>query len=301
MLQIRCPYCGERPELEFRCGGEAHIARPLRPVGRSSEQAWAEFLFYRGNDKGVIWPSVGTTFTVANAGSMSLRDTVTDEILVTYEMGTPRPDPLTIPTRRKHEPAQSLALRRSYRPGQAAQDAFQRSRDRRLPWRYGRIGAARQRRSSGREVVQVSPAPRDHGQRCRRTECPARRRSWTRSPRSQQPRNVVEAVRWPGRCARKTTGHRSMPTSANVNNVLSPVFSAGFYYKTFMWPPSFWTSVYEPFIRRAAGLGQSPTTSRSRSLCPPARPLRSSDHRRRTGRDRRGAGRERGRSARHAG
>ena len=45
-----------------------------------------------------------------------------------------------------------------------------------------------------------------------------------------------------------------------LNNVLSPAFSAGFYYKTFMWPPSFWTSVYEPFIRRAAGLGQAPTT-----------------------------------------
>ncbi len=44
-----------------------------------------------------------------------------------------------------------------------------------------------------------------------------------------------------------------------INNALSPMFSAGFYYKTFMWPPSFWTSVYEPFIRRAAGLGRSPS------------------------------------------
>ncbi len=30
---------------------------------------------------------------------------------------------------------------------------------------------------------------------------------------------------------------------------------AGFYYKTFMWPRAFWERVYEPFIRRAAGLG----------------------------------------------
>jgi sarcosine oxidase subunit alpha len=37
------------------------------------------------------------------------------------------------------------------------------------------------------------------------------------------------------------------------------LFSAGFYYKTFMWPKSFWDKVYEPFIRRAAGLGRSPT------------------------------------------
>ena len=37
------------------------------------------------------------------------------------------------------------------------------------------------------------------------------------------------------------------------------LFSAGFYYKTFMWPKSFWKKVYEPFIRRAAGLGAAPT------------------------------------------
>ena len=40
-----------------------------------------------------------------------------------------------------------------------------------------------------------------------------------------------------------------------VNDRLSPFFAAGFYYKTFMWPKSFWEKVYEPIIRRAAGLG----------------------------------------------
>src|SRR4029078_6915098 len=33
--------------------------------------------------------------------------------------------------------------------------------------------------------------------------------------------------------------------------------TAGFYYKTFMWPPRFWERVYEPLIRRAAGLGRA--------------------------------------------
>ncbi len=42
-----------------------------------------------------------------------------------------------------------------------------------------------------------------------------------------------------------------------VNGRLSPFFPAGFYYKTFMWPPSFWEKVYEPAIRRAAGLGRA--------------------------------------------
>ncbi|MCI4644782.1 MAG: sarcosine oxidase subunit alpha family protein [Hyphomonadaceae bacterium] len=44
-----------------------------------------------------------------------------------------------------------------------------------------------------------------------------------------------------------------------VNDLLHPLFAAGFYYKTFMWPRSFWDKVYEPFIRQAAGLGKSPT------------------------------------------
>ncbi len=40
-----------------------------------------------------------------------------------------------------------------------------------------------------------------------------------------------------------------------VNDYLSPFLSAGFYYKTFMWPRAFWEKLYEPIIRRAAGLG----------------------------------------------
>ena len=43
-----------------------------------------------------------------------------------------------------------------------------------------------------------------------------------------------------------------------INNFLSPLLPAGFYYKTFMWPASFWEK-YEYFIRKSAGLGQSPT------------------------------------------
>ncbi len=39
---------------------------------------------------------------------------------------------------------------------------------------------------------------------------------------------------------------------------MSPLLSAGFYYKTFLWPASFWQHVYEPAIRRAAGLGRVP-------------------------------------------
>ena len=40
-----------------------------------------------------------------------------------------------------------------------------------------------------------------------------------------------------------------------LNDLAAPFFGAGFYYKTFMWPRAFWERIYEPMIRRAAGLG----------------------------------------------
>ena len=43
-----------------------------------------------------------------------------------------------------------------------------------------------------------------------------------------------------------------------INNFISPFIPAGFYYKTFMWPKSFWKNIYEPLIRKSAGLGKSP-------------------------------------------
>lgn len=41
----------------------------------------------------------------------------------------------------------------------------------------------------------------------------------------------------------------------SVNDIFWPFLGAGFYYKTFMWPRRFWEGLYEPIIRRAAGLG----------------------------------------------
>lgn len=41
-----------------------------------------------------------------------------------------------------------------------------------------------------------------------------------------------------------------------ATDFLAPFLSAGFYYKTFMWPKSFWEKVYEPTIRASAGLGR---------------------------------------------
>jgi sarcosine oxidase subunit delta len=90
MLLIDCPYCGERPEIEFHCGGEAHIARPLDPA-QLDDKEWADFLFYRSNTKGVLaerWNHRNGCQRWFNA----LRDTVSDRVLTTYRMGEPRPE-----------------------------------------------------------------------------------------------------------------------------------------------------------------------------------------------------------------
>jgi len=40
-----------------------------------------------------------------------------------------------------------------------------------------------------------------------------------------------------------------------INDLFADFLTAGFYYKTFMWPKAFWEKLYEPAIRKAAGLG----------------------------------------------
>lgn len=90
MLLIQCPYCGARPETEFRYGGEAHIARPHDPSALD-DQAWADFLYMRSSTKGVLaerWLHVHGCQRWFNA----LRNTVSDRFLITYKMGEPRPE-----------------------------------------------------------------------------------------------------------------------------------------------------------------------------------------------------------------
>ena len=85
MLLVKCPYCGARPEIEFRCGGQAHISRPAEPA-QLSDQEWAEFLFYRSNTKGEHaerWLHLHGCGRWFNAR----RDTVSDKFLTTYLTG----------------------------------------------------------------------------------------------------------------------------------------------------------------------------------------------------------------------
>ncbi|WP_419758271.1 sarcosine oxidase subunit delta [Acidisoma sp.] len=90
MLLIPCPFCGPRPELEFRYGGQAHIARPENPAALTDE-AWAEFLYLRDNTKGVHAERWRHIHGCARFFNM-LRDTTTDRIVTTYKSGEPRPE-----------------------------------------------------------------------------------------------------------------------------------------------------------------------------------------------------------------
>lgn len=91
MLLIHCPYCGEeRPEIEFRHAGEAHIARPTAMAELSAED-FERFFFLRENRKGDVferWRHIHGCGRFFNA----VRNTVTDKFLTTYEAGKPKPD-----------------------------------------------------------------------------------------------------------------------------------------------------------------------------------------------------------------
>jgi sarcosine oxidase subunit delta len=79
MLLVPCPWCGPRPEVEFRYGGQAGVAYPEDP-GAVADAVWAGYVFMRDNPKGLFrerW--------VHSAGCRrwfeATRDTVTHEFL----------------------------------------------------------------------------------------------------------------------------------------------------------------------------------------------------------------------------
>jgi sarcosine oxidase subunit delta len=87
MLRIACPYCGVRDEPEFSFGGPSHVTRPGVEV---SDEAWSDYLFNRGNPKGLHYErwvhayGCGRWFNLA-------RDTVNHEIHAVYRMSEPKP------------------------------------------------------------------------------------------------------------------------------------------------------------------------------------------------------------------
>jgi heterotetrameric sarcosine oxidase delta subunit len=90
MLLIECPWCGSRAEIEFSCGGEAHIARPADPASMSDAD-WADYLFMRKNPRGAHheqWYHAAGCRRWFNVE----RDTVNYRIRAVYRMGEQPPE-----------------------------------------------------------------------------------------------------------------------------------------------------------------------------------------------------------------
>ncbi len=89
MLLIFCPFCRmERPEIEFRHAGHAHVARPANPEA-TDDEAWTAYLYWRDNPKGEIaerWCHLHGCGRFFNAR----RSTVTDRLSGTYRPGEAR-------------------------------------------------------------------------------------------------------------------------------------------------------------------------------------------------------------------
>jgi len=89
MLLIPCPWCGPRAEIEFRYGGQAHVAYPADPE-TVDDTAWADYVFMRDNPKGPFaerWVHAAGCRRWFNV----VRDTLTNEVSAAYPAGAPRP------------------------------------------------------------------------------------------------------------------------------------------------------------------------------------------------------------------
>ena len=84
MLNIRCPYCGDRSQKEFAYGGDGTVIRPELNQEISDEK-WDEFVYLRKSPRGKhieLWQHISG----CRQWIKVQRDTVTHEIFRTAKM-----------------------------------------------------------------------------------------------------------------------------------------------------------------------------------------------------------------------
>jgi heterotetrameric sarcosine oxidase delta subunit len=86
---MQCPWCGPRDEVEFRWGGESHVARPPESA---SDAEWTNYLFFRDNPKGRNFERWLHQYGCRRWFNV-VRDTVSHKIVTVYPMGDAKPDP----------------------------------------------------------------------------------------------------------------------------------------------------------------------------------------------------------------
>ena len=302
MLLIPCPYCGmERPELEFRNGGEAHIARPARP-GRGQRRGLGRSTSISAPTRRACSPSAGATSSGCGRFFNCLRDTVSDRILAVYKAGEPRPD----------LGGEDRVMTQAFRVAGGA------SLDRARPVSFTFDGVA----YGGYEGDTLASALLANGVRLVGRSYKYHRPRGIVSAGAEEPNALVGVSRGPGRFTPNLRATQVelydglVATSQNrwpslrfdvgaINDVLAPLYRRGLLLQDLHGPGLFgtnwaWKRIYEPVIRRAAGLGDRADGARPGPLCPLFRPLRRADRRRRARGPRRGArrGRERRRRRR---
>ena len=84
MLNIKCPYCGDRSQKEFAYGGDGTVIRPELNQEISDEK-WDEFVYLRKSPRGIhieLWHHIAG----CRQWIKVQRDTVTHEIFRTAKI-----------------------------------------------------------------------------------------------------------------------------------------------------------------------------------------------------------------------
>ena len=251
-MRIACPHCGPRGLEEFAYHGDATVRRPTDGGGAPTKE-WTDYVYFRDNANGPhqeLWyPAPAATLGSWSRATSPRTKFPPRKISKRRRMTAHRPSP----------PAASLTVAS------------------RLPSPLT---------ANPTKVLPATPWPR----RCSPTMCRLVARSLQISPParhslpagSEEPNALVELAH--RRAVASPTPAPPSPNFSKASTATSqnrfpslrydfsqhrpppcPSFAAGFYYKTFMWPASFWEKLYEPMIRRAAGLGRS-AARRTRTL-----------------------------------
>ncbi len=188
MLLIPCPWCGPRPENEFRYCGQAHVVRPADP-SVVDDAEWAAYLYLRDNPKGARIPNAGAMCTAADGSSTACA--------TPSPTGSPSPaDPATSCRHRPghHDAALPHSGGRADRPRPAGSFQLRRQAAGGFRRRHAGLGPAGERRAPGRPVVQVPPAARHPVRRIRGTQRAGHPRSRRRAGHAQPARHPDRAV-----------------------------------------------------------------------------------------------------------
>ena len=237
MLVLDCPFCGPRAEIEFAYGGEAKLVRPPDPSA-ASEDVWTAFLFDRINPRGrhtERWRHAHGVRSVFQRGA------------------------------RHHHRRGRSTLSQPFRTATGGRI----DRSRKVTFKFdGRVYTGLHGDTLGSALLangvhllgRSFKYHRPRGILAAGPEEPNALMRVSRGPGPATPNLRAPTVElYDGLVAFSQNRSPSLRYDAGAaTDRLAAVLPAGFYYKTFMWPHGAWHRLYEPAIRRAAGLGRAP-------------------------------------------